>query len=117
MRRILLVIAGLVLPLPVHAYRLTDSGWQCTGFLKCGSSTDVVTDLTGNLISGVTAFISVLAVVVFIYGALRMVMSRGEEGKEAGKKALIYASLGLVFALLTGAIISFIHDYLYLLGG
>lgn len=106
-----------LLPQRAFAYRLTDSGWDCRGFLKCGSGTDVVTDMIGNIIAVVVLFIGALAVVMVIYGALRWVTSRGEEGKEAGKKAMLYAALGLVFALLTGAILEFITDYLYLIGG
>lgn len=99
------------------AYRLTDSGWQCTGFLKCGSGTDAVTDLIGNLIGGVLSLIGLVATLAFFYGAIRMVASQGQEGKEAGKKALIWASAGLVAALLTAGIMRFVCDYLYLLGG
>ncbi len=98
------------------AYSLTDSGWDCGGFIRCGSSTDAVTAITLNIIAGVGYFITALAVVMVIYGGLRMVLSRGEEGKEAGKKALIYAGFGLVAALLCGAIFQFIRGYLYLLG-
>lgn len=101
----------------VHAYRITDSGWDCTGFLKCGSSTDAVMQITATIVTGVGRFIIALAVVVFIYGALRMITSRGEEGKEAGKKAMIWAALGLMAALLTGAVVEFVRDYLYYLGG
>lgn len=116
MRRILPVILGVLVPSRVLAYRITDSGWSCTGFLKCGSSTDAVMQITLTIVTGVTAFIGSLAVVVFLYGAIRMVTSRGEEGKEAGKKALIWASLGLAAAILTAAVIRFVTDYLYYLG-
>lgn len=116
MRRILPVIVGILVPIQAFAYRITDSGWDCRGFLKCGSSTDAVTQITLTIVTGVTAFIGALAVVVFMYGAVRMVTSQGDEGKEAGKKALIWASLGLVAAILTGAVIRFVTDYLYLLG-
>ncbi len=117
MKRFLSILLGILLPTPALAgVSITSYGWSCTGFLKCGSTTDAVTDLTVNLITGVASFIGALAVVVIFYGALRMVMSRGEEGKEAGKKALIYASLGLAAAMLTGAIISFVSDYIYYLG-
>lgn len=117
MNRFFTLLVGLLLPLRVHAVRLTDFGWSCEGFLHCGSGTDAVTGLSGTMVAVVATFIIPLAVVIFIYGALRMVISRGEEGKEAGKKALIWASVGLVFALLTAAIITFVTDYLYLLGG
>jgi hypothetical protein len=115
MRYIALFI-GLLAPLTTHAVRLTNYGFDCTGFLHCETGVDAVIGLSGSIIDIVGTFIVALAVIVFIYGGLRMATSRGEEGKEAGKKALIYASLGLVCALLTGAILDFIADYLYLLG-
>ncbi|MEQ1849826.1 MAG: pilin [Candidatus Peribacteraceae bacterium] len=114
--RILTLIVGLLAPLSVHAVRLTEYGFDCTGFLHCGTGMDAVFGLSLSMIDIVATFIVALAVIVFMYGGLRMATSRGEEGKEAGKKALIYASLGLVFALLTAAIIDFISDYLYALG-
>jgi ABC-type Fe3+-siderophore transport system permease subunit len=116
MKRFLLTLAGLITPLTAHAYRLTDSGWSCSGFLKCGTSQDAVTDLTSNIISAVGAFILALGVIAIFYGAIRMVTSQGEEGKDAGKKAILYALLGIALAMLTGAIIEFVRDYIYLLG-
>ena len=116
-RRLALAGALSLLPQVAIAYSLTDSGWDCAGFIRCGGATDAVTAITLNIIAGVGYFITALAVVMFIYGALRMVLSRGEEGKEAGKKSMIYAAMGLVFALLTGGIFAFISGYLYLLGG
>lgn len=116
MKRFLATLTGILSPLTAHAYRITDSGWNCTGFLKCGTSQDAVTDLTSNIISAVGAFIIALAVIAIFYGAIRMVTSQGEDGKEAGKKAILYALLGVALALLTGAVIEFVTDYIYLLG-
>ncbi len=117
MKRALLATLGFLLPTSALAVSITDSayGWSCAGFLYCGGPNAVVA-LTANLILGVSLFIGPLAVVVFLYGAIRMIVSRGDEGKEAGKKALIWASAGLVAALLVGAIVRFIHDYIYVLG-
>ena len=117
MKRFLFLLVGLTIPVPVFAgVDITSYGWSCNGFLYCGSS-DVVVLLNNNLIAGVSAFSVALAVVVFFYGAIRMVISQGDEGKEAGKKALIYASLGLAAALLTGGVIQFVCGYLFYLGG
>jgi len=117
MKRFLLSLLGLLLPTAVSAYSITDTGWSCDGFLYCGSGGDVVTIMTMTIVNGVAMFIGALAVVVFFYGAILMVTSQGQEGKEAGKKAMIYASLGLAAALLTSAIIAFVRDYIYYLGG
>ena len=119
MKRFFALSIGLLLPVSALAAGVSIGGggygWNCKGYLYCGS-TDAVNILTNRLIAGVGAFIFSLAVVVFFYGALRMVTSQGDEGKEAGKKALIYASLGLAAALLTGGMIAFVRDYIYYLG-
>lgn len=117
MKKFLPAIFGFFLPGIAHAYRLTDSGWDCTGFVGCGTVTDGVAYVMGRLILIIGTFIFALTVVVFLYGAFRMTTSRGEEGKEAGKKAMIYASLGFVAAFLTAGIFRFVCDYMYLLGG
>ncbi len=117
MKKFLLALLGVLLPFPVFAgVSLTSYGFDCSGYLYCGSS-DVVTTMTTRIVSGVGMFIFALAVVVFLYGALRMVTSQGDEGKEAGKKALIYASVGLAAALLVTGIIQFVYGYIYYLGG
>jgi hypothetical protein len=100
-----------------QGYRLTNSGWNCTGFLYCGSGTNIVFLLSQHIIVTVSAFIVTLTILVIAYGALRLATSQGQEGKEAGKKAIMWASLGLVAAMLTGAIIQFVTGYLYMLGG
>ncbi len=117
-KRFLFALAGWLIPASVSAaVSITSYNWSCEGFVYCGSSDSAVTGITTKLITWIVVFIVPLAVTVFFYGALRMAVSRGEEGKEAGKKALIYASIGLVAAILTSAIISFIQGYLYVLGG
>ena len=116
MKRILILL-GLLLPGSVRAVSITDYSWRCKGFLYCESpGRDAVAILTTRLVTIVSAFIGALAVVVFLYGAIRMVTSQGDEGKEAGKKALIWASVGLAAALLTGGILAFINGYLYQVG-
>lgn len=116
--RVVSVFIGMVVPnIAFGQYHITNTGWDCRGFLYCppggGAPPNIVVILAANIISGVSAFIGALAVVVFLYGALRMVISQGQEGKEAGKKALIWASLGLSAALLTRLIIDYVIDYVY----
>ncbi len=115
--RLIAAVIGFLLPSATYAaegYRITNI-WNCHGFLFCGSPDNAVAVITGTIVSGVTAFISALAIVVFFYGAIRMVVSQGQEGKEAGKKALIWASFGLAAALLTGAVVEFVSGYIYFL--
>ncbi len=116
--RLLSLVIGMVLPSVAYAqgYRITSTGWSCIGFLYCGSADNAVTVITGTIVNGVSAFIVALAIVVFFYGAIRMIISQGQEGKEAGKKALIWASVGLAAALLTSAILEFVTGYIYFLG-
>ncbi len=101
MKRFLACIAGLLIPAHARAVSITQYGWNCDGFLKCGSSQDAVTDITMNVIQAVFSTITALAVIAFIYGGLRMAMSQGEEGKETGKKALMYGAMGLALAAIT----------------
>lgn len=117
MRRFTLFLIGLLLPTAAYAVQITDYDWQCTGFLHCGSSLTAVGLITNSIAMGVSAFIVALAVVAFFYGAILMIVSQGEERKEAGKKAMIYAAIGLAFAMLTVAVIEFVTGYLYYLGG
>lgn len=117
MKRLFLVLSLSLIPASASAgVSITAYSWDCEGFVYCNSSADAVTGILGKLIAWIVVFIVPLAVVVFFYGALRMAVSRGEEGKETGKKALIYASIGLAAAILTSAIISFIQGYIYTLG-
>lgn len=121
--RLIAASIGLVIPVAAHSqgYHITDSGWNCQGFLYCppgggGAPPNLVALLTLKIALGVSAFIATLAIVAFFYGALRMVISQGQEGKEAGKKAIIWASFGLAASMLTAAVISYVTDYIYLIG-
>lgn len=117
MFQIFLLILGLLLPFRAGAVRLSDYYGDCSGFLYCDSGTDVISIITFNVIATVATFIVALAIIACFYGAIRMIVSQGQEGKEAGKKALIWAAAGLAGALLVRGIIDFVWGYLYLLGG
>jgi len=117
MIRFLLILLGSLMVVPVYAVsRLQDFGVDCPPFMECSDGVSVVIYLSGRLVMIANQFLRWLAIVGFLYGALRLIVSRGEEGKEAGKKAMIYASIGFALALLAGAIIDFVCDYLYSLG-
>jgi succinate dehydrogenase/fumarate reductase cytochrome b subunit len=108
MKLLLPILAGLLVPVQASAVRITQYGWNCLGFIGCGSTTDAVTQISSNIFLVVGLFVETLAILVFIYGGIRMIFSRGEEGKEAGKKALIYASIGFVLAILSSNIILYV---------
>lgn len=125
MRRFLLFLIGILSPTAVYAAgrNAIYYGFDCTKILiplpGCGTSdsnpnylaTTALTKIAGTGLAIATP----LATVIFLYGALRMVISRGDEGKDAGKKAMIYGAMGLVFVALSFGIVSMVQAYLYLL--
>ncbi len=117
MKRLVLLLIGLAIPAPALAVRITDYGWSCNGFLYCGSGVDAVAIITTNITVGVITIIGALAVIIFLYGAIKLVTSQGGEGKEAGKKAMIWASVGLVAAILAGGIINYVQQLIFAVAG
>ncbi|OGJ61102.1 hypothetical protein A3J34_03130 [Candidatus Peribacteria bacterium RIFCSPLOWO2_02_FULL_51_10] len=112
----LLSLAGFLAPIPAYAVSITAYGWRCTGFLYCNQETSAVAVLSQRIILVVNAIIFPLATMVFFYGAILMIVSTGEERKEAGKKAVIYAVLGIVLGILIEVIINNIFSYISILG-
>ena len=102
----------LFIPIATHAVGLSDYGFDCSKFLFCNNANPIST-FSLKIVSAIAAFILPLAILIFLYGAILMITSQGEEGKETGKKAMIYASLGLVAALLAESIVQFIQTVLY----
>ena len=119
-RRILTLgipLASFLLPWTVYAYDLAaDTGWNCAGFVGCGSGGNIFTYLMQRLTLIVSTFLFTLTVLVFLYGAIRMAISQGEDGKETGRKAMMYAAFGFLCTLLLSGVFRFICDYLYGLG-
>ncbi len=115
MKRFLFILLGLLVPVSVEAISIT-TYWNCSSFLYCGSGATIVSILSGNIITQVGIFILPLTIIVFLYGAIRMITSRGDEGKEAGKKALLYGALGFAAALLVAGIIQFVNGIIYAIG-
>jgi hypothetical protein len=116
MRRFILLTVGLFAPVTAYAVSITGYGWVCNGFLGCNTGANAVTALSAHLILAVNIIIIPLAIVVFLYGAILLIVSAGEERKEAGKKAMLYAALGLVFGILTDVIVNNIQSYIAILG-
>ena len=117
MKRLLAVLIGLLIPTSAFAVRLRDFGFDCAGFLYCDKPGNAVTILAARVITIVNIVIIPLAVLAMVYGGLRMVMtSVNEEGKEAGKKTLMYAALGLVLAILAERIILYVITIIYAIG-
>lgn len=115
--RITGILLGVLTPLVVSAYTLTDSGWDCTGFAGCSSyGGNLLSYAMNRILLIISTFLFALTVLVFFYGAIRMAISQGEEGKETGRKAMLYAAGGFILVLLLNGIFRFICDYLYALG-
>ncbi len=112
MKNFLSIFIGWCLPATALAVSITDYGWSCNGFLYCGQGRDAVQIVTSNITIGVVSTISALAVIVILYGAIRMAASQGGEGKDAGKKAILWALAGLAIAILTGGIILFVQEFI-----
>ena len=111
MKRLAAILAGILSPTTAFAVQITQY-WNCTGHLKCGSSLNAVTDLATRIVFAVSAFITSLAVCAFLYGAIMMIISQGDEKKEAGKKAMIWAAVGLALGLMVALIRTFIEWFI-----
>ncbi len=109
----LLILLGVLAPSSAFAVSINSYGWTCVGFLHCGSGTDVVQTIATNITVGIIATVAALAVISVLYGAIRMATSQGGEGKEAGKKAIIWASTGLAFAILAGGIVTYVTQLMF----
>lgn len=68
--------------------------------------------LTGNLIKIINAFlilVSIVAVIVMIYGGIQYVTARGDEGQaETAKRTILYAVIGLIVIGLSAAAVNFV---------
>ena len=72
----------------------------------------VPTDLEGglmNLINWILGFVSMISVLMIIYGGVQYLTSAGDESKaESGKKTITYAFIGLIICALAYGIIEVI---------
>lgn len=79
-----------------------------------GASTQNVSTV---LIAAIDLFVKIIgsiALVVFILGALLAITSEGKEDRlEKGKTAMIYSLLGMIFALLSFVMVSFVQSILF----
>lgn len=118
MKRIFTVLIGIVSPARALAAgkHLSDYGFDCSKIdlpiPGCGGSTDVVTALTTLIVGNGKLVAGSLAIIVFLYGGLRMTISQGNEGKDAGKKALIYGALGFACIFLAAEIVTVVQSYI-----
>lgn len=121
-------LIGAFIPL-AHAQRLQTAGASNAGVrdmwteicsvLPCStpyaSATDngLVTALANSVIGFLFPLVSVVAVCMVIYAGIVIVMSNGSEDKIGeAKKIIMYAVVGVVLSLLTGAVVAFLTYYL-----
>ena len=81
-----------------------------------GAGANGVLIITGIVISTIMWAIGSAAVVVILYAAIRIVTSAGNEEtvRKAWKEMILYACLGLIFAILSDVIVNYIIN---LVGG
>ncbi len=125
MKKIILFFIGTLSPFKVlAAINLKDTyGFECqnTPFIGCtfaGTPPGTAAiQLAGTVAAAVIASILTVATIAVLYGAYRIMTSRGNsEGVEAGKKAIMWAVFGYVLATLTIPIINFIKDFIDFVG-
>ena len=99
MRKIFITLIGILTPIAAHAQvHLSDYGFDCHeigsryGFdlPGCVGGIDLTVAAAAKVTGTGLLIATPLATVVLLYGAARMIMSKGDEGKEAGKKDLDY---------------------------
>ncbi len=121
-----LFLIGMFLTEKARAMGLSDIGmgdtfsasfkgmWDdvCTILPYCKKGDMGVAIVTGIIINTVLWLIGSAAVLIILYAAARIVASGGnDEMLSKGKKMIFYAVLGLLFAVLTSAIVNFVFAF------
>lgn len=84
----------------------------CEAVGGCGTGTFLISNVANRIIDTLSTFIGGIAVVAFLWGAIRMTTSGGEEeGKTAGRNTMIAASVGIFLAILGKAIVFFVQNF------
>ena len=87
------------------------SSAACSG---SGPGITFVLQLANNVIGFITQFIGAVAVAAFIWGAVKMDSSGGnDEGRTQGIEIMKTACIGLFFALVGHFILLFVCDFVY----
>lgn len=75
----------------------------------CKSEGDDVADLIKTIISTLMFMLGAVSVIMIIYSGIQYVISAGNTTKvDKAKNTLLYSVVGLVVAILAGAIVSFV---------
>ncbi len=133
-RLILIVLPALILLAPAASQARTidntgiagsgivDGMWNeiCSALPFCDVGEDAVDMIARQVINVVFDIITSLAVIMLMYGGIKMIASRGnEEGYAYAKKVAVYAGAGLIIALLAENLVLYVADDLLptMLGG
>lgn len=117
----LLFLIGFLFAQQASAMGLSDIGagfmsgmWTdvCTILPYCGQGASGVAIVTGIMIKTVLWLIGSGAVLIILFAAVRIVASGGnDEMVSKGKKMILYAVLGLLFAVLASIIVNFVFSF------
>ena len=85
----------------------------CGHLPNCGSGNEFLAQLFAGLYNMVVPLFSVSAVLVIIYGGIRLSASAGDEGgKDAAKRIIKFGLIGLGLGMATGSIGKFLEIYI-----
>lgn len=122
MKRFLLALGLWTLPFVASA-RSIGEWFPCNpdAFVGCnwvGAGAGAAAALMNSLNLRIAGLIWGIGVLVIFYGAIRIITSRGNsEALEQGKKAVLWAVIGIILMTLALPVINFIWDFFYLIGG
>ncbi|MBR5621449.1 hypothetical protein IKW75_03165 [Candidatus Saccharibacteria bacterium] len=92
--------------------KITDAGQRAA--LGCDDNNQTVPIVVTNIIRGIISVLGVVAVVVIVVAGQRYIVAQGDPGKiTAARNMLIYAVVGLVIAILSFAIVSFLQTNIF----
>jgi len=85
----------------------------CTILPYCGAGATGIEIMTGIFAKAVLWIIGSAAVLIILYAAARMITSAGNDeiARNAYKKTILYALLGLLFAVLASTIVNYVFAF------
>lgn len=103
---------AIVLPLAVIFFGIPYSARAVDLVNPLGETYDPRVIL-GNIISGVLGLIGSVALILFVYGGILLMLSQGDTGKvKKGKDTMLWAAIGLAVVFSSYAITKFVIDKL-----
>jgi hypothetical protein len=104
-----LSIASTVGASPASDQMKSGAGNVNTGATCLFTSADCADGIVTKGINTALFVIGALAVIMLIYGGIRYTISAGDSKQvEAAKNTILYAIIGIIIALLAGAIVNFV---------